>query len=670
MKRIIAICLIAIAASAAAEAPSEGEKLFALKVWPLLSEKCLACHGNDPDKIKGDLDLRTRAAMLKGGETFGEEILVDEKGVESWLYLSVTREDEDYAMPPKEADKLSQEQQWWIRDWINAGAPWPSSERVAQIEEEYGEGVKIATSGGLSEDWTNRRYKAEDVWAYHPVQRPEDADASIDSLLGAAGEAADARTLIRRATFDLLGLPPQPEDVEHFVAAHGEDSGKAWNALIDELLASPRYGEQWGRHWLDVVRYADSSGFANDYERPNTWRYRDYVIRSFNNDKPYDQFILEQIAGDELDAENPEMLISTGFLRMGPWEHTGMSVAKVTRQQWLDDVTDSVGQVFLAHALQCARCHDHKFDPIPTRDYYAFQACFATTQFAEIDTEWLPEENQNGMKEDRRYHMQRMQRNQGSLRMLNEKMMAEERKWLKERNLPWFSRKEAIAANAPEDQIPPRRVGLDADDLGMERIARKWSNRFKWELDRYQPVAFTVYNGNTREPDANYGRIEKPRDPLKSGILEETAILTGGDVFAPDEPVDPGALSAVPGAMNAQIPTEVEGRRLALANWIASPENSLTARVMVNRIWHYHFGCGLAGNPNSFGATGLKPTHPQLLDWLAAEFVENDWSIKEMHRLIMKSAAYQAASGSDWENYAQFKPRRLAAEELRDAMLA
>ena len=281
--------------------------------------------------------------------------------------------------------------------------------------------------------------------------------------------------------------------------------------LIDQLLNSPHYGEQWGRHWLDAVRYADSSGFANDWERPNTWRYRDYVIRAFNNDKPFDEFIREQIAGDEIVAQrkaegrkpdnskatDAELLIAAGFLRMGPWEHTGMSVAKVTRQLFLDDVTDSVGQVFLAHALQCCRCHDHKFDPIPTEDYYSFQAVFATTQFAEVDTNWLADENQSGMEEDRRYHQMRQQANNRMLGVLSKKKEVNDQKWFEEQGLPYKTRAEAKQADAPKEHFPPNNLLKTPDDFGQDRIGRKWQLRFPWELDRYSPIAFTVYSGKT-----------------------------------------------------------------------------------------------------------------------------------------------------------------------------
>ena len=271
-------------------------------------------------------------------------------------------------MPPKEADKLTEEQTWMIRDWINAGAPWPSEEDEAIIQEKYAEGVVVQTSGGLDDDWTNRRYEEENLWAYQAIANPEPparskrthpVDAFIDDKLYDLGlspaKLADRRKLIRRATFDLIGLPPTAEEVDAFLRDRSSDN-KAFAKVVDRLLADPRYGEQWGRHWLDVVRYADSAGFSNDFERPAAWRYRDYVIRSFNEDKPFDQFVIEQVAGDEWAPENPDAILATGFLRMGPWEHTGMSVARITRQQFLDDVTDSVGQVFLSHPLQCARC--------------------------------------------------------------------------------------------------------------------------------------------------------------------------------------------------------------------------------------------------------------------------------------------------------------------------
>ena len=659
MKRLIATISLAALGFQAATAAEKvaADVLFARKVLPLFKAKCLACHGEDPKKkLKGDFDMRNRAGLLKGGESEGPSI-VPGKPLQSPLYLAVTREHEDdwESMPPKENDKLSTVQVAYIKDWIAGGAPWPDVKRIAELLKQKDPwavegGLLVKTSGGLSEDWTNRKYDPKNLWAYQSVKRPTtpmDSANPIDAFINVRmpnglkpAPEADLLTLIRRATFDLTGLPPTPEEIESFVNDIEPD---AYKRLIERLLASPHYGEQWGRHWLDVVRYADSGGFANDFERPNAWRYRDYVIRAFNSDKPYDQFVREQIAGDELDAKNVENLIAVGFLRMGPWEQTGMSVAAVTRQFFLDDVTDSVGQVFLGHALQCARCHDHKFDPIPTRDYYSMQAVFANTQFAEVNAAFQPSENKDGFATHKKYHQLRNDENK---RMLG---------------------------GLPKERVSP-------NDFGRERLGRKWSKLFSWGYDRYRPIAFTVYNGKTRFQKNVAARQQKPPINLRTKTVpEKTAILTGGDLFSPADPVQPGTLSVV--GLKADIPKEVNGRRSALAKWITHKDNPLTARVMVNRVWQYHFGRGLAGNPNNFGATGKKPTHPELLDWLASEFMAKGWSVKQLHRLIMTSETYRRAStyptperlaklDSEGNSYAVFRPRRLTAEELRDAMLA
>ena len=683
-----------------ASAASEGERLFALHVKPLLAEKCLACHGKD-DKIKGGLDLTSLDKMLAGGDS-GDITLIPGKADESLLYIATTWEDENLEMPPKENDRLSEQQTWYFRDWINAGAPWPSDEVVSRLQAEAAAADKtkmpMSTSGGLDEAWDSRRYKIEDLWAYQPIEKPgvpaakgeHPIDAFINRKLKQADLApalqADRATLIRRATFDLVGLPPTPAEVDAFVNDPASND-KAFAKVVERLLASPHYGEQWGRHWLDVVRYADSAGFANDYERPNTWRYRDYVVRAFNNDKPYDQFVKEQLAGDELDPSNPENLIATGFLRMGPWEHTGMSVAKVTRQQFLDDVTDTVGQVFLSHPLSCCKCHDHKFDPIPTRDYYRIQAVFATTQFADRQADWLPGEN-NDDNDEQKYLKWRIKRYNQMAKQIDDKEEAAARAWYKERGKEYIPRGQALKQGLPEEDIVPARIGLEVKDLGLERISRKNSSRHQWELDRYKPIAFSVYSGKTTAPRGIYGKIDMPKNPMAKGELEKTAILGGGDAFSPTEPVTPGVMSCVAGSNDKEeatefnrIPTTHDNRRKEFAEWIASEKNTITARSMVNRIWAWHFGQGIAGNPNNFGAMGKKPTHPELLDWLAATFMEQGWSIKSMHRLIMSSEAYARASShpapqeladkdTNGNLYAVFQPRRLAAEELRDAMLA
>ncbi len=725
-RTFLPLSLFCCLAGSAKGADDFAELLFVRRIAPLFHEKCLACHGDDEKKIKGGLDMSTRVSTLKGGDS-KQPATVAGKSEESPLYLAVTRaHDDDWkAMPPKEGDKLSAEQVGWIKDWIAGGAPWPDDARVKEIAKANAEkwsvedGTTVTTSGGLSPEWTNRKYKPEGLWAYQPVKKPVAPSSHanpIDGFIAArmpAGlqpaPAADARTFIRRATFDLLGLPPTPEEVEAFVdethKTHGSD--KTYQALIDRLLESPHYGERMAQHWLDVVRYADSSGFANDYERGNAWRYRDYVVRSFNTDKHYDQFVREQIAGDELDPQNPEMLIATGFLRMGPWELTSMEVAKVARQRFLDDVTNGVGETFLAHSLQCARCHDHKFDPIPTRDYYSVQAVFATTQLTERPAPFLPVENTSGFDEKKYLELRRADYLATSKRLDAKSVQAAE-SWFRENGVDavkWNAAIEQVRTQergdkrrafegvfdrarnimmkqrVAEDEFPPKLYGFSAEDYGSERVARKGLERMKWELERYEPFAFGVYDGRTPDVKAVLAPVRMPVNPMINGELEATCIHTGGDPFAQGAKVTPGVLSVLGAAQRTPIPDAIEGRRKAFAEWVASVENPLTTRAIVNRIWLWHFDQPIAGNPNNFGSTGKKPTHPELLDWLAATFVKKGWSFKELHRLIMTSEAYRrsttypdrkmlAEKDPTAASYAIFKPRRLTAEELRDSMLA
>ncbi|HIG28935.1 MAG TPA: DUF1549 domain-containing protein [Verrucomicrobiales bacterium] len=671
---------------------TEAEGLFAHKVWPLIHSKCLACHGED--KQKAELDLRTLETALKGGES--GPALVEGNAEKSLLYLAIQWEDEDLQMPPKENDRLTLSQIDYFNQWINAGAPWLSAEKIREqvqtTEDKWNltKGVRMTTSGGLAEEWTNRPYKPKDLWAYQPLKNPQTYD-SIDAFVNAnllktgikPAPLADRSTLIRRATFDLIGLPPQPNEVNDFVMDASSDE-IAFEKVVERLLQSPHYGEQWGQHWLDIVRYADSSGFANDYERGNAWRYRDYVVRSFNQDKPYHQFIREQIAGDEMAPDNPEMLVAVGFLRMGPWELTGMEVAAIARQRFLDDAVNTVGQTFLGHTLRCAKCHDHKFDPIPTRDYYSLYSVFDATQPAERESAFLNNENLRGFKE-KEYLIKRRDRAEKLLKGLNRKTAEAEQKWFTERGLTYKSRAQARKSGAPIEHVPPKGLGFSVEDFGLERVARKGKERTRWELERYQPVALSIYNGVTPNVRGFYAPTRVPEDPMKGGKRQQGHILTGGDAFSQGAKVLPGPLSVVnsmePGLAEIQFPETVAGRRKALAEWVAHPGNPLTLRSIVNRIWQWHFNQPIAGNPNNLGATGKKPTHPELLDWLAVTFREKGWSIKEMHRLIMSSEAYRRSSNHpdpelltakdpNGTAYAIFNPRRMTSAELRDSMLA
>ncbi len=706
------LCVSLLLLSPLAAADQDGEALFVRRIAPLLAEKCLACHGQNEDEIEGGLDMRSLEALQTGGDS-GEASIIAGKPEESPLLLAITRDDFSWsAMPPKEAEQLTEEQIGWVRSWIAAGAPWPSEQRTAEINARYADkwsaedGITVKTVGALSEDWANRKYKPEALWGYQPVTKPEVPDVGAKNPIDAfllnempeglnVAPPADRQVLIRRATFDLTGLPPSPQEIGAFVSDPASDE-VAFAKVVDRLLASPHYGERMAQHWLDVTRYADTSGFANDYERGNAWRYRDYVVRSFNEDKPYDEFIRQQIAGDELDPDNPEAIVATGYLRMGPWELTGMEVEKIARQRFLDDVTNSVGETFLAHSLQCARCHDHKFDPVPTHDYYAIQAVFATTQLAERKAPFLDIENTDGFQEKKYLQARRAEYSQ-TMDRLNTMQLEAAATWYAENNIdpakwnealkqkkgkPDFgaARQSLMRQKVPEAEIPPKHVGFTPEDYGNERVARKGLQRLKWEEDRYQPYALAVYSGKTPTLRNVQAPLRMPAKPMQNGQLEQTCILTGGDPFSEGTPVQPGILSVLDEVEHPAIPNEIEGRRAAFAQWVASGENPLTTRTIVNRIWLWHMGQPIAGNPNNFGSTGKRPTHPQLLDWLAATLVDSGWSIKSLHRQIMLSEAYRrscehpsfdALREKDplGTSYAVFTPRRLTASEIRDAML-
>ncbi|MEL6108271.1 MAG: PSD1 and planctomycete cytochrome C domain-containing protein [Planctomycetota bacterium] len=677
----------------------DADTLFTLKVLPLLKQKCFGCHGGDASDIRGDYNLVTREGMLKGGES-EETSLVPGHPEESTLYQAVRWD--GLEMPPKENDRLTEQEVDWIRNWIESGAPWPddaTQDRIRKAERsvrENADGMIVDTSGGLGDDWTYRRYQKEDIWAFQPITKPEipggelpednPIDRFIDRKLADvnlnSAPQGDPATLIRRVTFDLTGLPPTPQEIKTFRDSWQDDAGKAWSGLIARLLESDQYGERQAQHWLDVVRYADTAGFSNDYERSNAWRYRDYVIRSFNEDKPFDEFVLEQIAGDEYRPDDPEALVATGMLRMGPWG-TAMIPKEEARQIYLDDLVHNVGQSFLAMPMRCCKCHDHKFDPIPTRDYYSMYAAFAATQPAEMNAEFLEEENRNGFTEKRKLVEELLAYAKSELATVNNKQEAAAKKWYAEHDLPY--KDENGRKKDPEDRKPPRHVGLTPEEKGIKKVREQdvwiWERR----LERYEPLAQAVYNGKAAH-FINGRKLRAPKSP-NLDWRPENFILGGGALEAPLAAVAPGVLSAtgLSAGFSEERPYEiseaVEERRLAFAKWIAHDANPLTARVIVNRIWQTHFGAGLVKTSNNFGAKGSKPTHPELLDWLTADFIENGWKIKRLHRLIVSSSAYkrasrpvdadnQAAVDPNNELLASFPIRRLSAEELRDAILS
>ncbi len=628
---------------------SEATDIFAKHVLPTFKEKCAGCHGAG-QKTSG-LSLSSRDDLIRGG-TRGPAIVPGDP-VKSLLIVALEQETA-LKMPP--GQHLSAETVAAFRRWIELGAPWTD------------EPAKPAPT------W---KFSMEDAWEFQPVKQarvpetPADAPVltPVDAFILAKLREkvlspglprvpfADRATLLRRATLDLTGLMPTPQEVDNFV--HDPASGqKAFRKVVDRLLASPRYGEKWGRHWLDVVRYADTAGYSNDFERPHAWRYRDYVIRSFNQDKPYNEFVREQIAGDEIDARDSEKLVATGFLRMGPWEHTGMSVAAETRQAWLDDVTHSVGATFLGLTLECARCHDHKFDPLPTKDYYRLQAIFATTEFADRPAPFVPGELRPDFAAGRAHLEEMAQRNK--LRIGEFEQLIKGR----------LGTSAGLTNEALMDAVKTKKL-LSAEEFERLKVFEKRKELYLRSVTRYDPVAYSVSDGPFL-----------PKDQAKWSP-PDVFILPVGNLKTPGEKVTPGLPSAAMHYVSwasSDVPAEIGGRRLALANWIADARNPLTARVMVNRIWQYHFGRGIAANPNNLGKMGEKPADPELLDWLASYFMSHGWSVKEMHRVIMLSAAYQRASEpparetidkTDPENklLSYFTPRRVEAEELRDSML-
>ncbi len=523
-------------------------------------------------------------------------------------------------------------------------------------------------------------------------------------------EQAEPRKLLRRASYDLIGLPPTPGEMDAFLTAWEKNSESAWSNTIDRLLASPQYGERWAQHWLDVARYADTGGFSNDYERSNAWRYRDYVIRAFNEDKPYNEFIIEQLAGDELadnsalkrfggdreklkqarlkgdfTAEEAEWLVATGLLRMGPWDDA-MVMFDEARQLYLDDVLNSVGQTFLATTMRCFKCHDHKFDPLPTKDYYRMYSTFAGTWMAERNVPFLEDENRIGFEDGKAHVKKMLSHADKNYKRIFKKQEDAARAWYKENGKEYVN--EDARKKLPDEEKPARDVGLNETEKGQKKVYRQdqwiWGRR----KERYEPMAHSVYNAATEKAKSGNARKLRIDQKVPTEGKIQNFIYTGGSYEAKGDSVNPGVMSAlglpVEGAPKDDpfvLGDSVEGRRLSLAKWIANPKNQLTTRSIVNRIWQYHFGEAIARNPNNFGVKGAKPTHPEMLDWLAADFVDKGWTMKRMHRLIMSSQAYRAATthpdleklrtvDPDNKLLAYRNPRRLTAEEMRDTFLS
>jgi Protein of unknown function (DUF1549)/Protein of unknown function (DUF1553)/Planctomycete cytochrome C/Concanavalin A-like lectin/glucanases superfamily len=667
---IFSIALGSPSVMCAAELTREEAEFFEKQVRPILSERCYSCHSDAQKKTKGGLVVDSLAGLLQGGDS-GPAIVPGEPD-KSKLIEAIRYANDDFQMPPK--GKLPEAEIDILTKWVKLGAKWPNAGKTS-----------ARTPGKITDD--DRKW-----WAFQPVRRPNppavphpasairnEIDRFVLAKLDAAkltpAPEADRRTLIRRVTFDLTGLPPKPEEVDAFVT---DPDPRAYETLVDRLLASPRFGERSARLWLDLVRYADSDGYRIDDYRPTAWRYRDYVIDAFNADKPYDRFIREQIAGDELFPDNPEATIATGYLRHWVYEYNQRDV----RSQWnliLDDVTDTTGDVFLGLGLQCARCHDHKFDPILQKDYFRLRAFFANL---------LPRDDQIAATDpERAGHAVKMAEWESKTAKIRAELDTIEGPYRKKAadgaitkfpvDIQAMIRKPVAARTPYEHQLAElayRQVTYEHDRLerNLKGADKERAIALRKELAAFDaikpaplPVAFSATDVGVQSPTVTIP---------KRG---EAAIDPGYITLLDDKPA-----TIVPGPASS-------GRRSALARWLTDPANPLTARVMVNRIWQQHFGRGLAANASDFGRLGDLPTHPELLDWLAAEFVapaapNAAWSMKHLHRLMVTSAAYRrtashpnatsATAGrlADPENKLLWRGtvRRLDAEQIRDSLLA
>jgi len=615
--------LVATARIASAEPTPEQLAFFESKVRPLLVERCHKCHAGE--HAKGDLWLDARESLLTGGASGAA---IEPGHPEDSLLIGAVRY-ESLEMPP--SGKLPDDEIAILERWVADGAAWP--EEAAVRPARSAEGFEITEADRAHWSFQPLREPAvpavgDAAWAVNPV------DAFIRAKLDEKGIApnppANRRELIRRVFYDLIGLPPTPEEWRRWLDEPGED----WYArLVDDLLARPQHGERWARHWLDVVRFAQSNGYERDDEKPYAWRYRDWVIQSLNADKPYDRFIREQLAGDELPDADAASLIATGFYRLGVWDDEPDD--KVMAEfDALDDVVNTVGAAFLGLSVGCARCHDHKFDPLPQEDYYRLLACFRNVRpFA------IPEESLESP----------VLRPLASAESVAQWKTAREAR-LRDLEVQLAALDAEAESNAADCTM--KRAALEAE----LKAARKAPAPFEWAL----------------------AVSEEGATP------QETHVLGRGQAAQPGKRVQAGLPRIFTGEVHDLAPHagtgDTTGLRRAVAEWIASAENPLTARVMVNRVWQHHFGQGLASTTNDFGLAGLPPSHPELLDWLALQFVRDGWSIKQLHRRIMNSNAYRLSSSAgnhaamevDPDNQLLWRQRlrRVEAETMRDAVLA
>lgn len=678
------ISLMSASCGAAEESTVDPEhvRFFESEIRPLLAEHCWKCHGEKSQK--GGARLDSMAALLQGGDSGAA--VVPGKPDESLLIEAVRYE--GYEMPP--SGPLSNDEVEALETWVRLGAPWPGARP---------EDMRLRQTDNVDPfSETDRAWWAIAAIEEPPVPTEYGSDWAVNAIDHFVARAmrkhdvtpappASKQALIRRLCFDLTGLPPTAKQIETFLE---DDSPRAYEALVDRLLDSPEYGERFARHWLDLARYADSDGYRADFTRPHAWRYRDYVIEAFNDDKPYDRFIKEQLAGDELYPNDPQAKIATGFLTHGIYEYNNRDVVG----QWdimLNEITDTIGDVFLGVGMQCSRCHDHKFDPILQKDYFALRAyieplmlddaavCASTDQLAEhaqAEAIWLEKTK--------------------SIRSQLENLEAKYRDKAKHNAVTKFPESIQGMMHKPSEERLPREQQLAAlayrqVDFEYGRMDKLFSKEDKEtilalrrELQQFDslkpdelPLAQAVHNTD----GAPITNIPKKRKEVLPGFLAILQPGEAGDSATTLVSTDGANAASTTPRGDKHWEGRASGRRSELARWIASPNNPLSTRVIVNRIWQSHFGSGLAPNASDFGFLGGPPTHPELLDWLTAQFLEGGWRIKPLHRLIVLSATYRQASQhpraeelmkldprNQW--YWRHGVRRLDAEQIRDAVLA
>ena len=765
------ILVFGLATSPTLAQAADPAEFFEKKVRPIFAENCQGCH--DSELKTGGLDLSTPEGFANGSRNGP---IVSHDNPENSRLLRVVSYEEKLKMPPRM--KLGDPEIAALREWVIAGAPWPGFEVTPS--------ANVAEHQAETEDpvFTEEQKK---FWAFQPVNDPAPPEVQTESWIQspidrfvlarleqkglAPASPADKLTLLRRATFDLTGLPPTEEEIAEFVA---DDSPQAFERIVGRMLGSPRYGERWGRHWLDVARYADSSGNDEDHRYPHAWRYRDYVIAAFNEDMPYDQFVREQIAGDLLPSDNPDGvnrrgIVATGFLALGP-----KAIAQQDKDKMLYDVYDEqmdvVTKAFMGLTVTCARCHDHKFDPILTKDYYSLVGIFASTKSFRLPRSFVskPWVTPLGPEEEYQRYLQHRddiaakkfeivdtvsehvgRHNRRLVGKLANYMLAARGVYHNGSTLGDVAGEEQLDRDvldrwvsylrpqtndarvhladwhsAPEETLPEAALAYQVrfEELACEwqETMRSWRKAVKKAVKRknmpppdrpefdpeedpfFYDINFSELGPFALSKEQQDAVIPAPIGAVVAGLrqelklLEETLpaepdlassvaegevvqqkVFIRGDHHNPGEAVSRGFPKILDGRDQPPI-TEGSGR-LALAEWLARDDHPLTARVMVNRIWQWHFGEGLVRSPNNYGKLGARPTHPDLLDYLAKRFIEGGWSFKRMHRLIMLSSTYQMGSEAaadslreDLENklLTRFKRRRLNVEAIRDSLLA